>query len=172
VVKIEVFNFRNYGINGTGTTMKTITIKAGDFVVGGNYGGEYTDVYSLPPEELQVTGGDGTIHNPPQLNDGATHWIVGSNTGKVDFKVYWCGQVECWFDKMTVDDYIGNRLFDGTYDFHILDETTPKMFLLTALWLKEGKFAESNYDAVNYVMNVMYRKLRYQALPIAGRPAN
>jgi hypothetical protein len=68
---------------------------------------------------------------------------------------------------MTVDDYIGNGLFEGKYDFHITDETTPEMFLLTALWLKEGKFAESNYDAVNYVMNVMYNKLRYQAQPIS-----
>jgi hypothetical protein len=164
VVRIDVINF-------SGQAVKSVIIKARNFRdFDLNYGGQYTDVYNFVGEplgtNLEVSGN--TTTGGGGLNDGVDSfdWWEWEDNCQVDFKVYWYGEVDVWFDKMTVDDEIGNGLFDGIYNYHILDETTPEMFLLTAMMVKERKFAESNYGAVNYVMNKMYSKLRYQAAPI------
>ena len=161
VVRIVVNNFR-------GDTIKSVIIRARNFAQddGGTvYGGQYVDrfIFRQGIDSLTVSGS--TSEGGLGYGHYWDYW-EWPDSCHVDFKVYWMGQVPVWFDKMTVDDRIGNGLFDGQYDFHIFDETTPEMFLITALWVKDRKFAESNYVAVNYVMNVMYNNLRYQAQPI------
>jgi hypothetical protein len=172
VIRIEVYNYNGNNTHPP-TPIKTITIKAGDFIIGGNYDGGYIDVYSLPSSELQVTGGDGkSINNPPQLNDGQQidYWKDWDTNCKIDFKVHWLGQVEVWFDKMTVDDQIANELLStdrcGNFDDKILEMATSENFLYIVDIVKQRKFGHENIEPINYILNIMYQKLRNQAIPI------
>jgi hypothetical protein len=62
---------------------------------------------------LEVSGND---NNATGLNFGNKNNFDDS---RVDFKVYWYGLVDVWFDKMIVDDELGNNLFNGVYDNEI-----------------------------------------------------
>jgi len=164
VVKIVVVNF-------SGDTIKSVIVKAKHFAQDLNgtiYGGQYIDVFNAiqdPQFDLQVSG---SVDDPSGLGYGVKNysWLEWEAQCKVDFKVYWLGQVDVWFDKMTVDDKWANDLFAGNYDCLITDETNHEFFIMTALMVKNNKFSSSNYMAVDYVMNVMYNKLQNQAQQI------
>lgn len=81
----------------------------------GNYRTEYMHkYYGLPvSQSLCITGSNGKIGLTAGTNRTAA--LQKSNC-KVDFRVYWYGQVELWFDKMIVDDLIANELFDPIND--------------------------------------------------------
>lgn len=169
VVRIDVINFR-------GQPVKSVTIKAknfGTFDIGLNeylYGGNYIDKYFFELGiNLQVSGDTNRFTDATGLNNGMLKvpWNEWEDSCRVDFKIWWYGTVNVWFDKMTVDDRDANGLFDQRFNCHITDETTPELFLLTGIYLNEGKFSVSNYPAVNYVMNVMYNYLENSALPIS-----
>jgi|GEM_PF-5075317 len=78
---------------------------------------------------------------------------------KVDFRVYWYGQVELWFDKMIVDDLIANELFDPvneqTIAYRIAQEekyynpdNTENNFL-------KREISASQVPCIKYVMSKM-----------------
>jgi hypothetical protein len=112
VVKIDVVNFR-------GQPVKSVTIKARNFAhfdIGNGYlyDGRYIDVYDFaldPGTDLTVSGD--TTYNSAGLNDGMLRypWDQWEANCRVDFKIWWYGTVNVWFDKMTVDDRDANILF-------------------------------------------------------------
>jgi hypothetical protein len=109
VARIDVINFK-------GNTIKQIVLRGMNFKIGGSYNGQYTENYVFLGlnDSLQISG-DTTWGNGG-LNDGV-NWVPEyqwDNNCHVDFKVYWSGQVEVWFDKMTVDDFYGNMLFNNS----------------------------------------------------------
>jgi hypothetical protein len=166
VVRIDVINFR-------GQLLKSVTIKARNFAnfVGGNYiyAGNYKEVYNFiqdPQFDLSVSGDTSRNLNATGLNNGVrkVDFWEWDDSCRVDFRVWWFGQVDVWFDKTIVDDRDANRLFDGLYNFRIADETTPEMFLLTALMVKDISPDSSDYPAVKYVMAVMYNHLENKAV--------
>lgn len=172
VVRIDVVNFR-------GQAVKSVTIKARNFAqfTGGNYlyDGKYVDIFNFiqdPGTNLEVSGDTNRFVDATGLNNGVygnqyynRHWSEWEDSCRVDFKVWWFGDVEVWFDKMTVDDRDANGLFTGIYDPYITDETSSGMFLLTAFMVKDKNYKESNRLAFNYVMNRMFDNLQTKAMP-------
>ena len=160
VVRIDVINFR-------GSLIKQIVLRGMNFKVGGSYDGNYIEKYKfgLGIDSLQVSGDTNRYVDATGLNNGmyAPNWWERKDSSRIDFKIHWFGQVDVWFDKMTVDDEMGNGLLSGKYDFHVIDETTPQMFIYTARLVKGKEFSYSNYQCVNYVMNVMYNHLKNSA---------
>lgn len=110
VVRIEVYPFGDL-IN----PVRTITIKAENFkndslIYYGNYLEKYFRLPQLQP--LKIEGKDSiTCLNYGRGGTPSHEW---AEKCKVDFRVYWYGQCEVWFDKMIVDDNIANDLFDPT----------------------------------------------------------
>jgi hypothetical protein len=99
-----------------------------------------------------------------------THLPPNENDCYVDFKVYWPGQVEVWFDKMVVDDEIADGLFNENkfqnFDEKIFNMATPENFLYVVDLVKQRKFTDGNIEPINYVLSKMYLKLRNQAIPM------
>jgi hypothetical protein len=123
-------------------------------------------VFSPGDPTLEVSG-----NTTDGLNAGIDeYWLTWPQRCRVDFKVYWCGQVDVWFDKMTVDDFYANKLLStdrcGNFDEKILEMATPENFLYIVDIVKQRKFGHENIEPINYILNVMYNKLRYQATPI------
>lgn len=170
VVRIVVNSFR-------GDSVKSVIIKARNFAhknLSTNeylYNGSYKDIFEFVEEpsgtNLEVSGSVSNIGGLAYGLDNDDRWYPNWDSRcHVDFKVYWMGEVPVYFDKMTVDDKYADCLFNGRFDYLITDETTPGIFLMTAIMVKDKMFKEGNYPAVDYVMNIMYDKLEYQALPI------
>lgn len=131
VVAIISYNFRGYPID-------TVVIRVNNFRnSSGNYEGNYTNSYTflINNDSLIVKGSLDSNSTISGLNYG-----YGGNEGvngfdrynvkqcKVDFRVYWFGQVDVWFDKLTVDDRFANILFNPNtslnYDSNIEDEVS------------------------------------------------
>lgn len=101
-----------------GDRLDSIIVKVRNFRNSNNeYFGNYIDEFNFQNEfpliDLTISGTD--------LNYGNTGHIHSS---MIDFKVYWFGQVDVWFDKMIVDDDMGDLLFEGDFDDEIQDEVT------------------------------------------------
>ncbi len=156
VVRIDVYNYNNN--LGTGIPVESITLRGMNFKVGGNYGGNYIDMYKFigptGTDSLTIIGGSGDTVTPHQLNEGFPHWFDAEHSiSHVDFKVYWLGQVEVWFDKMTVDEERANKLFDpvDNFDDKIQDElshTSQNGFTYFA-----DEISYSNVPCIKYVQN-------------------
>jgi hypothetical protein len=104
VARIEMISY-----NGEEIDIELKTENFRDYM--GNYRAEYLDkYYGLPvPQSLCIMGNNGK--NGLTTGIDRTPALQKSNC-KVDFRVYWYGQVELWCDKMIVDDLIANELFD------------------------------------------------------------
>lgn len=124
VVRIDVINYK-------GNLIRSVKILAKDFAKDAflNYSGNYTNRYLISDSLLFVIGG---THNSNGLNSGMRddQWQDWDNNCKVDFRVWWYGKVEVWFDKMVVDDVWGNNLFNSNltlrkqYEDKITEEVT------------------------------------------------
>jgi hypothetical protein len=142
VVRIDVINY-------TGTIIDTITIKAFHFKDNGTYNGNYVEKYfNMRPGAMQVSGRYDTT-------GGLSYGYNGKYNCKVDFKIYWYGQVEVWFDKMTVDDQKAYELLRGDHDDKIIEEVNaftgqPGMYTFFA-----DEMTYSNIPCVKYVQNLM-----------------
>ncbi len=98
VVRIEVVPFAG------GNPVKSIIINAGNFT-----GEGYNEIYTGLQTPLTVSGNT----NPGELNFGRDDkWWEWEATCKVDFRVFWYGECEVWFEKMIVDDEIADKLFN------------------------------------------------------------
>jgi hypothetical protein len=150
VVSISVYNPKLERIDSIVIQVRNFSDRSG------NYSGAYQDSYMFEiAKDLQFTGND--LFNGYESKKSST-WP--------DVKIYWFGLVDTWFDEVTIDDRLADGLFEGRYDYHIIRETTPEVFIMTALKVKGHEFRESNYKSVNYVMSVMYDKLKNQAGPL------
>jgi tetratricopeptide (TPR) repeat protein len=111
VARIDVINY-------SGNIIKSVKIKARNFAkkINGNYiySGKYVNDFDFSEEplgtNLQV---EGRTYSSNGLNYGmrSNPWYKWKDSCHVDFKVWWYGKVEVWFDKMIVDDEWGNNLF-------------------------------------------------------------
>lgn len=105
VVRIDVINFE-------GDTILSIPIKAGEFSENSNliYPGNYiSKFYTGTPFELS-----GDPYNSSSLNYGVknVNWQNWKDECKIDFRIWWYGEVDVWLDKIILDDKMANRLFD------------------------------------------------------------
>ncbi|MCI0450651.1 MAG: hypothetical protein L0Y79_12890, partial [Chlorobi bacterium] len=121
IVRIVVNNFQ-------GDTIYSVILRAMNFKVGGSYNGQYTDKYTFQiGDSMQISG---SKVNSDGLGYGIEPywWLEWEANCKIDFKVYWFGEVDVWFDKMTVDDFYANKLFDPNplvnFDSKIEEEVT------------------------------------------------
>lgn len=145
VVRIVVNNFK-------GNTIRNVIIRAMNFKVGDSYNGQYTDEYTFNlVDSLKISG---SVSDSNGLGFG---YNGNLDSCKIDFKVYWMGQVEVWFDKMTVDDFYANKLFDpvpaNNYDSYIEAEVTNfgEYDPLYAFFADEC--AHSNIPCIKYVVD-------------------
>jgi len=123
VVAIVVRNFSN-------KTIDSIIIHVNNFSNSiGQYRGNYIDKYTFVQnfDSLMVTGE--YYDSLKGLNFGQKNWWEWEANAlkcKTDFKVYWFGLVDVWFDKTIVDDHTSNILFNPdtnvNYDPLIIQE--------------------------------------------------
>ena len=115
VVAIVIKNF-----DGSRTDRDSIVIRVNNFRNENNrYFGNYIEKYNFAfgIDSLQKIGDTSSF--------GINHGNNGNlESSQIDFKVYWFGLVDVWFDKMTVDDEIGDKLFKGERDERIQDEVS------------------------------------------------
>ena len=107
VLAISVYNY-------SGNRIDSIIFRINSFNNGsGNYLGNYIENYKFLNNEdrLKISG---SRELPTGLSYGMDdNYPVWKNNCKVDFKVWWFGEVEVWFDKMIVDDNWGDQLFNS-----------------------------------------------------------
>ncbi|MEI7485670.1 MAG: hypothetical protein WCK13_13245, partial [Ignavibacteriota bacterium] len=100
IFKIKVINFK-------GEEDTSIIITAYDFKYKNTYNGNYIDqFYNYDIKNNYSIIGD-TLTG---LNKGKNRDALINC--KIDFKIYTYGYVDFWFDKLTVDDFYANNLFD------------------------------------------------------------
>ena len=148
VIEIRVYNY-------PGNLVKTILVKVKDFAVNGNntsYNGQYIERYN-ESTPLEIFGDTLAQGQPSDV----TAWPAGC---KVDFKIYWPGNVDVWFDKLTVDDNIADSLFRGKIDGEIGQEANaPTLLLLQKNFLYcVDEMSYSNLACIKYVQD-KYRAL-------------
>ncbi|CAN5636783.1 hypothetical protein BH10BAC5_BH10BAC5_01160 [soil metagenome] len=109
VVEIRVISF-------TGNLIKTIPIRVKDFNINnGSYPGGYINDFNIA-KLLEISGTD--LAGNMNYNE-ILKW---DNECNVDFKIFWNGKTEVWFNKLTVDDNVADSLFKGYFDKDILNE--------------------------------------------------
>ncbi len=128
VVTIEAYCFNDGAGNTTPIATKTILVR--NFSKQGvSYSGDYKEIFYNGLDEINMwIPGDATNGLNKGRNDEA--WAWGDPNSQyycaVDFKVYWHGNVDVWLDKLTVDDFRANKLFNTdvlqNYDPYIEDE--------------------------------------------------
>lgn len=175
VVRIVVNNFR-------GDTIKNVIIKARNFAnfdQGSGtylYNGRYIDVFDFaldPGTSLEISGSD-TLDNG--LGKGIRayreEFYKWPTHCKIDFKVYWLGEVTVWFDKMTVDDFYGNKLFDpnpaNNFDYNIEQEVDNFADNSGLYSFFADELVYSQFAACRYVDSVMKYHNANARLHIAG----
>lgn len=106
-------------VNFSGQRIDSTVIKAKYFRdLNDNYGGQYLNNYNfgIDPFDLEISGSrtnsDGLIYgfDPKQSNQ---------QQSQINFRIYWFGQVDVWFDQMTVQNDIGNKLFSPDPQFNL-----------------------------------------------------
>jgi len=111
-----------YTRNFDGVYIDTVIIRVRNFRdQNNNYSGQYTNDFNFqfefPAQDLDILGRRDTAIG---LMYGYTRENV--NASQIDFKIYWFGQVDVWFDKLVVDNDIADNMFTGLNDLRIYDE--------------------------------------------------
>lgn len=147
--------------NYSGKRIDSAIIRVNNFRDGnGNYSGNYIENYQFldgpNSDSLKISGSR-------ELSSGLSNGMIDSNwtewkdSCKVDFKVWWFGDVEVWFDKMIVDDHWGDKLFSTEMDCKIRDGATMGNYHELLKRIRNDKnIRSSNYPCINYVFNKMY----------------
>ena len=144
VVRIEIVRF-------DGVPLDPIIIKAENFSDTG-----YVFNYTGLNPELKVLGGT----NSTDLNYGRgsdENWSQWDNNCHVDFRVYWYGECEVWFDRIIVDDETANNLFNPltqpAIDFRISQEAAnfTNIGAMSSFFVDE--VCISQYPCIKYVFD-------------------
>ncbi|HLT23889.1 MAG TPA: right-handed parallel beta-helix repeat-containing protein, partial [Ignavibacteria bacterium] len=156
IVKIEIRNF-------DGNVMEEISIKARNFAHYDpvldeyNYDGSYIDIYDFtfdPSVDLQISGDKAS-----GLNEGWKSVYDDNQNGKVtkpceiDFRIYWPGNADVWFDKLTVENDRANQIFSGIHDFKIQQEVENFANNSNNYFFFVDEIAVSNIPCIEYVFN-------------------
>jgi len=140
-----------------GSVIDSTVIRIRDFSdLNGKYDGRYLEKYMT---EFEMPGDNLRISSAELFKDAR------SNKSGFNIKIFWFGEVDVWFEKITMDDDIANRLLSGNYDYVIAEETTPEIFLHISVLIRENKFTNSNTVPLNYVMNIIYDHLQSASIP-------
>lgn len=138
-------------VNFKGDYTDTIIIRKRHFPE--NYKGQYImDFPSL--ERNYIQGHPDSIKS---INRGRTaNWEKWDTECKVDFRIYWYGQVDIWFDKLIVDDEPGNELFTkSTFRERIIDEIKNIKFDYKRSRLIVDELTYSQLPAFKYVTEIV-----------------
>ena len=151
--------------NFKGNTIDSVIIRINNFRDSSlNYDGKYKNKYLF-------SGGEDSLIVYGSLDSNSTgeglNYGYGGNSGvngferynvkqcKVDFRVYWFGLVDVWFDKMTVDDRFANVLFNTdtaiNFDSKIEEEVNNFEDTLDVFFVDELVY--SQYPCFNYVQD-------------------
>lgn len=144
VISIVTRNFK-------GDYIDTIIIRKRHFPA--DYKGQYImDYPSLGRNFIQ-----GHPDSLKSINRGITaNWDKWDTECKVDFKIYWHGQVDVWFDKLIVDDESGNELFaKSTFRERIRDEIISIKFDYDRSRLNLDELTYSQLPAFKYVTEIV-----------------
>ncbi len=156
VVRIEVRKFN-------GEILETKIIRVRNFEdENHNYTEGYVEKYDFsqePPtgtKDLEISG----ARAPGGLNYGrADNYQYADdfkNACKVDFKIYWSGFVDVWFDKLIVDDKLGDEIFKNNYDYeNIYKESSNFGSHPTNVSFFSDEVKYSNFECIKYVQSKM-----------------
>ncbi len=107
VVRVDVFNYDS-------ALILSIDIKVENFLDSLHYNGNYLEIYSFisGPNPLLVTG---DVLSPAEI-DSATYYYTPFDPSRVDYRIYWYGEVDVWLDYVRLDDEWAHFLFTDTAD--------------------------------------------------------
>lgn len=157
-----------------GTTAKSINVRVKDFMQGADYNGEYVNTFPNLRTQLQIEGGT----SPGQLNEGRTEdwweWPLPGKEGecKIDFKIYWHGKVNVWFDKMIVDNENADKLFKGEFNAMIQNEVNALAIDPAAEYLYIDEMSYSMMPAVKYVQKFIKENTNKPTLKLHNALSN
>ncbi len=152
VAAIIIYNFAGKMIDSTVIRVRNFSDLSGKYE--GGYLEKYMTEYEKPGDNMLISSME-LFKNMPKNNSG------------FHIKVFWFGEVDLRFEKITMDDNMANELLSGNYDQRINEETTPETFMSIAVMIRNNRFNTTNYLAINYVMNVMYNNLQNEAVPFS-----
>lgn len=138
VFRIDLYNFK-------GEFYDSLIIRARNFNMRNEYSGNYVENYSIDPsngERLLEFSGSTVNGINKGINEDQQSW---ESECHIDFKIFWYGLVEVWFDKLTVDDSWGNGLFNGDFDHNIANEIIS--------------YKENNWSFTYFVDEVAYSQI-------------
>ena len=150
VVAVVVKNFH-------GHTMDSIIVRVNNFAVNsGNYFGQYINkfIFDNPtfPDSLRFSGKDSVGCLNENFED--YRWNLETHC-KVDFQVYWFGNVDVWFDKMTVQTDWADKMFnpDDNYDDLVIEEVNAFKDIVYAFFADE--MAYSCLKSTRYIKDLI-----------------
>jgi len=140
-----------------GSRIDSVIVRVNNFGNGGIYKGQYVDKFSFPLGiDLLKTSGSPINGLGKGRDPDSRLW---KNNCKVDFKIYWYGLVEVWFDKLTVDDDRANRLFNPGAETPIENFIIQEANTLGSHHANIAFFADevvySNIPCIKYVDSVL-----------------
>lgn len=129
-----------------GKIADSIVIRVRNFSdMNGKYDGGYTDKYLT-----EVVTADNNFRIASDKLSGKNKYFG------FQVSIYWFGEVDLWFEKLTVEDRIAKELFSGNYYYIIKEGYGIDEFYSAADLLRQNKIKTANYNSFNYVMNVLY----------------
>ena len=147
VIRIDVINYKGLKIDSIilkARNFAKFNAQSGSYLYPGNYINTYN--FDLDPGvNLEISGDTAS----GGLNNGMRQdpWENWKDNCKVDFKVWWFGEVDVWLDKMIVDDHWANQLFssDTTTKSLMESKITEEVSAFTSHI--EGAVGRSSADA-------------------------
>lgn len=129
--RTPIFDIVSVNYKGEEILEYKFTIDAFNFKKNNSIQAEYTDkFYNLNIPLSMIVCGDETEKG---LNNGRGKASNNLNNCKVDFRIYWYGTADFWFDKLTVDDYYANSMLNQIPDFNYDEKINDELVRLTEL---------------------------------------
>ncbi len=150
VVKINTVNFQ-------GDTINSVILRVWNFRQGNNYDGQYIEKFTFEFgfDSLRVSGRYDTVNG---LSYGYSN---DKSQCKVDFRIYWFGQVRVWLDKVVVDDDRANILLNpdpqisNQYTNKIIEEVNAFTSHPSNYTFYADEMSYSNISSVKRVQQIM-----------------
>jgi hypothetical protein len=151
-----VLSLVSYGFLGNRIDSHVIRVRNFRDYPDTTYSGQYKNHFDFSQEpsgyNLSVSG---SLIDTAGLNFGRPEAGKSVDDCKVDFKIYWYGLVDVWFDKLTVDDWIANDLFNGVNDDFIKTEVEEFGNSIDVFFVDELVY--SQYPCYRYVQDSVRR---------------